>query len=182
MVLIEKYKSLFLILLIGFLNIQSYAAVPSKLDKKLHKIIKKEYAVKDFKKSPLIITNEQLEDAGVELRKDQLFKLKTEAGSENIYVIETAMGRFDDFVYVIFFEMDLSVKMVRVLKYDSEHGAEITHKRWFRQFIGKTPADHLVFRKNIDTISGATISAKSITESINEMLQKIKKLRQKKLL
>jgi Na+-translocating ferredoxin:NAD+ oxidoreductase RnfG subunit len=182
MVLIKKYKQGILILLISFLSIQTYAISASSLDKKLNKIIKKEFKLKGFEKSPILITNEQFEKAEVELLDNQLFKLSSENGYEGFYAIETAMGRFDDFVYVIFFEMDLTVKLVRVVEYGEEHGVEITHKQWLKQFIGKTPEDNLRFSKNIDAISGATISGKSITESINNMLQKVKKLRENNLL
>ena len=182
MVLIERYKKGILILMISFLSIQVFAISASSLDKKLNRIIKKDLMFKDFTKTPLLITDDQLKNAEIELNRNQMFKLNSANGYEGFYVVETAMGRFDDFVYVIFFEVDLTVKLVRVVEYGGEHGAEITQKRWLRQFIGKTPDDSLWFSKNIDAISGATISGKSITESINNMLQKVKKLREKQLL
>lgn len=182
MVLIKIYKQIFLILLIGMMSFQAHAISSSALDKKLNKVIKRDLGLSEFEKSSLNITNEQLDDAGIQLFEHQLFKLTSKDGFEGFYIVESAMGRFHDFTYVIFFETDMSVKLVRVVEYSEEHGVEISHKRWLRQFVGKTPEDNLMFRKNIDAISGATISGRSITESIALILQSVKLLRENKLI
>jgi Na+-translocating ferredoxin:NAD+ oxidoreductase RnfG subunit len=182
MVLKKKLNSIIFSSFILLLSMQAFAISSAAMDKKLDKIIKKDLSLTDFEKSSLNISNEQLENAGIELFGHQLFKLESKDGFNGFYIVESAMGRFHDFTYVIFFEMDLSVKLVRVVEYGEDHGAEITNSRWLRQFVGKTPVDHLMFKKNIDAISGATISGQSITESINVMLQNVKLLRENKFI
>lgn len=182
MVLVKRCKQIFLSFLIVFFSIQSFAISSDKLEKKLDKVIKKDLGLSDFGKVSSIISNEQLDKAGIELFGHQIFKLESKDGFEAFYIVETAMGRYHDFTFVVFFNQDLSIKLVRVIEYGEEHGVEITNKRWLKQFVGKTAADHLMFRKNIDAISGATISGKSITEGINRLLQNVKLLRENELI
>ncbi len=46
------------------------------------------------------------------------------------------------------------------------HGQEITARGWLKQFIGYNGSESLKVDKNIDTISGATISVYAITSDI----------------
>ncbi len=182
MVLNRKLNLIILFPFILLMNVQTLAISAAALDKKLDKIIKKDLGLNEFEKVAADVTSEELEKAGIELFSHQLFKLNSKNVSEGFYIVQTAMGRFHDFTYVVFFGKDLEIKLVRVVEYSEEHGVEITHKRWLRQFIGKTSEDNLIFKKNIDAISGATISGKSITESINQMLQNVKLLNEHNLL
>ena len=43
---------------------------------------------------------------------------------------------------------------------------EISSKWWLSQFIGKKAGKDMKYKENIDALSGATISAQSITESL----------------
>ena len=176
MVLSRKIKMIILLLLINVLSMQAFAIDPVALDQKLDKIIKKDLKLENFTKEQSVISHEQFEKAGIGLH-DQIFKL-TADGYKGFYIIEQAMGRFHDFTYVVFFSKDLEIQLIRVVEYGEEHGVEITQKKWLQQFIGKTPNDQLIFKKNIDAISGATISGTSITESIDRLLRYVSILRE----
>ncbi len=182
MVLVKRIKQILLVFVIGFLGTEANAISLTVLEKRINKVVVKDLGLVEFEHTPIDITDEQLKTAEVGLNSKQIFKLVDKNSFNGFYIIETAMGRFHDFTYVVFFGTDLRIQLVRVIDYGGEHGAEITHKRWLRQFVGKSPNDNLMFKKNIDAISGATISGKSITESINNMLQKVSKLREKKFI
>ena len=66
----------------------------------------------------------------------------------------------------------------KVLVYREDYGGEIGSKRWLKQFIGKTENDSLKYGDDIVAISGATISVRSMTTAINNLLASIKILRQ----
>ncbi|MBU1011846.1 MAG: FMN-binding protein [Bacteroidetes bacterium] len=180
MVLRQRLNQTIFILLISVLGLQAFASESDGFSQKLDKIIKKDLLLKDFKIVPLTISDEQFEKAGVNLKSNQIFRLTAE-DFDGFYIIEKAMGRFHDFTYVIFLGKGLEVLLVRVLVYEEEHGVEITQKKWLQQFIGKTPTDHLIFKKNIDAISGATISGASITESIDHIFRDVKLLMEQKV-
>jgi hypothetical protein len=76
---------------------------------------------------------------------------------------------YEFFDYYTIYDTGLSVVNVTVFNYEASHGQEITVKGWLRQFVGyshtKPP---LVPGKNIDAISGATVSVNGITDDIIE--------------
>ena len=114
-----------------------------------------EIGLKSDGKSPSVLVREG----------DRAYALE---GSEDIqgYVLSTsALGRYDYFDYSIIYAMDLSVMAVLVTTYRSSHGAGICSKGWLKQFRGYQGED-LRLGKEVDSISGATISATSIVEDM----------------
>jgi hypothetical protein len=70
------------------------------------------------------------------------------------------------FEYFLITDNSSNVIHVEVFNYQSTKGHEIMSKSWLRQFVGYKPDKNLVFGRDIDGISGATISARAITEDI----------------
>jgi len=70
------------------------------------------------------------------------------------------------FDYFIFFDSSKTVKLVEVYNYQATHGYEISAKGWLKQFVGFSENDTLVVNKDIDGISGATISVFAITNEV----------------
>ena len=56
---------------------------------------------------------------------------------------------------------------VRILDYPSEHGYEINSRWWLKQFVKNQSDERYSYTKNIDGISGATISIKSMIKEMN---------------
>lgn len=94
-------------------------------------------------------------------------------GKENapdFYVVITqAKGRYDMFDYLVSINSELEVENVRILKYRSEHGGEIGSKKWLKQFIGYSSGE-LKYKSDISAISGATLSASSITADVQRVM------------
>ena len=67
-----------------------------------------------------------------------------------------------------------------MLIYREDYGAEIGSKRWLKQFIGKKTGKNLKYERDIIAISGATISAHSMTVAINNLLKSVAILQQQK--
>jgi hypothetical protein len=90
-------------------------------------------------------------------------------GKEIGFVISAiGKGRHDRFNYLIFFNEDREVELVRVVSYYSDHGGEITSKRWLAQFVGYGGGD-LDYGDEVQAISGATLSAGSIANGIHDI-------------
>ncbi len=70
------------------------------------------------------------------------------------------------FDYYILFDKLKKIEAVRVYNYQATHGYEITAKGWLKQFYGYDGSGLLEVNKNIDAISGATISVNAITADI----------------
>lgn len=60
------------------------------------------------------------------------------------------------------------VELVKVFNYQATHGQEVSAKGWLKQFIGFDGRKPLTVGKNIDAISGATISAYGITLDVQD--------------
>lgn len=84
-----------------------------------------------------------------------------------------APGEFDpeteheQFYFLTLYDSELNIRNVKVLEYTSQYGYEITAKSWLKQFAGKK-AGNLRIGVDIDGISGATISVRSIIDNIND--------------
>jgi Na+-translocating ferredoxin:NAD+ oxidoreductase RnfG subunit len=80
------------------------------------------------------------------------------------------------FDYCIFFDSSKTVKQVEVFNYQATHGYEITAKGWLKQFTGFSGKDSLEVNKNIDSISGATISVYAITSDVQQKTRLLKEI------
>ena len=78
------------------------------------------------------------------------------------------------FDYFMFFDSAKTVKLIEVYNYEATHGYEITAKGWLKQFAGFSGKDSLVVNKNIDGISGATISVYAITTDVQQKSKMLK--------
>jgi Na+-translocating ferredoxin:NAD+ oxidoreductase RnfG subunit len=82
------------------------------------------------------------------------------------------------FDYLIIFNNDLSVETIQIFNYQASYGHEIAARGWLKQFRGFKGETELEPGKNIDVISGATVSVHAITDDVQwktkllqEMLQ-----------
>ncbi len=87
------------------------------------------------------------------------------------YIDRPHSGEFEFFDYYTVYDTSFSVIQVNVYNYEATHGQEITAKGWLRQFIGYHTGGNRETGKNIDAISGATISVNGIVEDIKEKTQ-----------
>lgn len=151
---------------------------PPLLQKKVNNAVKIAYESETYSliavKVPAEI-NKSLKDG---LEGNQLFKvMDNEALLGYIYVGE-APSMKKVFDYIIMFNPDLSIKKLKVLIYREDYGLQIGNQRWLQQFVGLTVNDSAVYGENIDAISGATISATSMTRATDQVLKALKKLKQ----
>lgn len=73
---------------------------------------------------------------------------------------------FEQFWVYSFYSLGGDLVELKILDYQSEHGYEITSKWWLKQFV-KHQDEPYKYGKNIDGISGATISIKSMIREMN---------------
>jgi Na+-translocating ferredoxin:NAD+ oxidoreductase RnfG subunit len=85
-------------------------------------------------------------------------------------------GISEYFDYFILFDANKTVQKVKVFNYQATHGHEITAKSWLKQFIGYNGSVQLQVNKNIDALSGATISVYAITADVEMKTIFLKKI------
>jgi hypothetical protein len=82
---------------------------------------------------------------------------------------ETALS-FEFFDYFMLADMNSEVLWVKVYNYQATQGHEVMSRGWLNQFIGLSPEKEIIFGEDVESISGATVSANAITRDIEEIL------------
>lgn len=80
---------------------------------------------------------------------------------------------FEYFDYYAIFDTSKKIAKISVFNYQATHGQEVTAKSWLKQFLGYNGTKKLVVGKNIDGISGATISTNALTTNIQEVMKQL---------
>lgn len=175
-----KIKIVFLIIISIFLV--SFSSLSDRVTKKVDKEILKFYEIEDFKKDFIFIPQDASKQILAKFDENNFFKIRDDNKILGYAYIGNAPSKTATFDYLVLFDNDFIITKSKVLIYREEYGGEIGSKRWLKQLIGKTQNDQLVYGDNIAAISGATISVRSITKSINNLLKSIKVLSNKGLL
>lgn len=152
--------------------------MPLRLQQKVEAAITTTYDLKSFVLEPLV----EIDSKKIIPVKDHVFKIIDNGEQKGFVYVGEAKSMKNVFDYVLLFNPDLSVKKAKVLIYREEHGRQIGAQRWLKQFIGLTVDETPGYGETIDAISGATISAKSMTIAVGKVFKRIKELRLKKLL
>jgi hypothetical protein len=81
---------------------------------------------------------------------------------------------FEYFDMYIIYDSNKKVRSVKVFDYQATHGHEICSKSWLKQFLVNDDEEFFEVGKNIDSISGATISVYAIASEVNYINQLLK--------
>ncbi len=168
-------KSLFIIFFSGIIS--TGFIIPDKLEKKADKVISKFYETDEFSKEIILIPEEINLKIPSDFSHGNFFKIHSEGNLLGFGYIGSALSKVTTFDYLVLFDSEFIITKSKVLIYREEYGGEIGSKRWLRQFIGKSVnTSELVYGDNIVPISGATISVRSMTRAINDLLKSIGEL------
>jgi Na+-translocating ferredoxin:NAD+ oxidoreductase RnfG subunit len=172
------YSSIFLftsLVLFGF-------GLTKSVEKKVMKEVKKAFEIEAFEMNSVQISEELQKKLPTRVQIDNFYKLSSNSGLIGYAFVDQAPSKTAKFDYLVVFDADLKVKHSKVLIYREEYGGEIGSKRWLKQFLGKTGGDRVNHETNIDGIAGATISVRSMTKAIDDLLQSIAILQDNKAL
>jgi|WetSurMetagenome_2_1015567.scaffolds.fasta_scaffold485864_2 hypothetical protein len=89
-------------------------------------------------------------------------------------IIDNVPGKDQPITYLVQFSRDLEVRDVVILAYRESYGGEIRNSSWLEQFRQKKPGDALRPGREIRNITGATISARSVTHGVGRILALLK--------
>lgn len=143
--------------------------------KKMNKTITALWEGKVIEKIPIELTAKQRTSFNV--NTNELFQLKSEKQLVGYLYLSKAASRSDVIDYMVIFSPDLKILKVQVLVYREDYGGEVGSKRWLKQFIGKSNGEAMKFGHDIQNISGATISARSMTQGVSQVSKNIKTLK-----
>ena len=86
-------------------------------------------------------------------------------------VLSQSRGKSELFTFAVYFAPESGkIIDVDVLEYRESYGGEIDYPVFRKQFRGKSRPSQVVFRRTIRNISGATISSRSMTLAVHDIL------------
>ncbi|WP_028892516.1 FMN-binding protein [Tenacibaculum sp. 47A_GOM-205m] len=169
------------VLFIASFSLLSFV-IPKNVQKKVTKEISKTFEVETFDLEEIKISKDVNDLLVRKIEGEKLFKIVVKNELIGYAYVDKAPSKTDEFDYLILLDKDLIIVKTKVLIYREDYGGEIGSKRWLKQFNGKTSKDKLKYQKDIMAISGATISASSMTIAVNTFLQNLAILHQNKVL
>lgn len=95
---------------------------------------------------------------------------------KNIVLLDNVLGKTQPISFMVMFDTDGKIENCEIVKYREDHGGQVQDKKWLMQFQGKNYESSFVVGKDIDGISGATISTNSLSKGIFKLsllMQKI---------
>ncbi|WP_282125318.1 FMN-binding protein [Marinifilum flexuosum] len=154
-----------IVLIYGDVNAKDY---PRPIQKRIDKAIKNAFGAEDV--MFVDVPDVSFDITGFPgVAKVSVSKLMNEGTEIGLAAFASSKGKNDLFDYLVLFDKSMTIKKVVILVYRSSYGGEIMAKYWLKQFEGKHNGQQLEFNKDIDSISGATLSAPAITTGIKSL-------------
>ncbi len=163
-----------LIFIFSFTGIAQNNALSPQLKAKVDKVLFSVYQEEGLEINALTSTIEGLEGNFFTIINGDLLK-------GYIYVAQ-APSMKNVFDYMVVFSPQLEIEKAKVLIYREQHGRQIGTVRWLSQFKGLSTEDRPELGKEIDGISGATISSKSMTKAVHDLLLALSNAKEKGLI
>jgi hypothetical protein len=85
-------------------------------------------------------------------------------------IVDNVKGKSRDITYMLALGPDGAVASLEILVYRESHGGEVAAPAFRGQFRGKKAGDRLAAGRDIQLISGATISSRSVTAGAAKLL------------
>ena len=173
-------KSFVILLLLPFSI--SVVNIPTKIEKKIEKEVLSIFNIVDFSKELVVINDTVNISLPLKFNDNNFYKVVNDNKLTGFFYYGKALSKADVFDYVVIFDKELIIKKIKILAYREDYGGEIGSKRWSKQFNDLSIDDSAVYGKNIKGISGATISARSMTITVNKLLESLSIIQENKAL
>lgn len=116
-------------------------------------------------------------DAQLEVIRDRSGVREPEKGDQiwrtsngGWFMVQQVVGKHEMITYAIGINPDGTVKHIEILEYVESYGYEVADQSWLKQFYGKTVANTFKLGKDVDSISGATLSCKHLADGVKRDL------------
>lgn len=156
--------------------------LPNNIKKKVVKEVEKTFEVIGISYRSIVVESQLNSTLPAQITENNFNGIYKNDQLLGYVFVDQALSKTAKFDYLVIFDNDLKVIHTKVLIYREEYGGEIGSKRWLKQFLGKTAEDRVDHETNIDGIAGATISVRSMTNAMNDLLQSISILQENNIL
>jgi Na+-translocating ferredoxin:NAD+ oxidoreductase RnfG subunit len=98
-----------------------------------------------------------------------LWKICRDDSLAGYAVLDNTYGKSLPITFLVIFSPSGIILRTDIIRYREPYGGAIVSRRWLDQFVDKSVKDDYRVDQDIDSISGATISANSVTRAINKL-------------
>jgi Na+-translocating ferredoxin:NAD+ oxidoreductase RnfG subunit len=84
--------------------------------------------------------------------------------------ITEEIGKHYPITFLVSMSAELVIEHVEIMVYREQIGAEVRSRRFLKQFFGKTRHDTIAIDRDIDGISGATLSSWAVASGVKRVL------------
>ena len=155
----------------GEIRDRAIAAIESKFDEDVKIITYKINLTEKLKQKAAIYAKQRLFGQFV-----YYYEIKRNEQILGYAILDNVLGKVKPITYLVMFDKNLSVTAVEIIKYREQHGGSIDDRDWLSQFVSKNINSNIELNNNIDGISGATISVKSIINGVKLLLYLVNNL------
>lgn len=85
-------------------------------------------------------------------------------------VITEEIGKYKPITFIVGMDTAGAVTDVSIMVYREPIGSDVNLPRWRRQFIGKTSKDRFVVKRDIDNLTGATMSCEGVCRGVKKVV------------
>jgi len=105
-----------------------------------------------------------------------LYKIKNNEKPIGYAILDNVYGKSLPITFLVLFDLKGNIKSSHIVKYREQYGGAVKNKNWNDQFVGRNSDSSFEVGKNINSISGATISVNSVTKGIKKLTLLIKEI------
>ncbi|MBL4601868.1 MAG: FMN-binding protein [Emcibacteraceae bacterium] len=122
---------------------------------------------------PVTMTKSQMKEikkqSKVRVRSDKINAWKVDGGGW--FILDQVIGKHENIDIAVGIDATGGITGIEILEYRETYGYEVANPKWRKQFTGKNASVRLRLGKEVQNISGATLSCRHITDGINRLTQ-----------
>jgi Na+-translocating ferredoxin:NAD+ oxidoreductase RnfG subunit len=107
-------------------------------------------------------------DSGVEVSSRDLQAWRAPGGGW--FIVDRVVGKHEFITFALGLDAAGAVKDVEILDYRESYGDQVRGRAWRAQFLGKRHGAALRLGRDIQNISGATLSSSHVTDGVRRLL------------
>jgi hypothetical protein len=120
---------------------------------------------------PLVLSGAQVaaieRDSGVKVFPGSVRAWKA---GDGYFFTDSVIGKHDLINYAVGLGNDGKIRRVEILEYREAYGGEVRNEHWRAQFVGHHHGEPVKIGRDIQNISGATLSCEHVTDGIRRLL------------
>jgi Na+-translocating ferredoxin:NAD+ oxidoreductase RnfG subunit len=102
--------------------------------------------------------------------EQKIWRVDGEQGQLGWFIVDDVVGKHEFITYALGITTAGKVVSIEILTYRETHGDEVREADWRQNFKGKTLESPFKLNNDIPNISGATLSARNITDGVKRLL------------